>query len=320
MIIEKRNPLPEPLEKWVEAARAAGQSKFYDIDPFAEVFSTREGIYHLLHHSPEGPGGCVWVHVVVGPEKVFVLDSAWGIGNLGGLVDLLSGGKEVVLCNSHPHLDHAYGNISFTRAYCHEYAAPMLKMDNLPTNWDPFLDENGDGKYLDFKREDITPFRDYEIVPCKNHTMLNLGGDHNIELIWSPGHAAGGAVYIDHKNRILFSGDSIGPFTVMVGASPKPRLERVYRNEFMTIKAFLKETEELAERISEFDTVIASHHVPGQDPQIVKDMVTLLRQVDADPECYDELIYNRHKLPVRIKKVGLAGLMYGDFAITGPQA
>ena len=318
MIIEKRNPYPADFAAWLDEARASGKSRFYDVDPFAEVFSFREGVYHLLHESPEGPGGCVWIHVVVGPEKVFVLDSAWGIGNLAGLVDDLSGGKEVVLCNSHPHLDHAYGNIAFSRAYCHEYCAPMLKMDNQPSNWDPFVDENGDGLYLNFSRKDICPFRDYEIVPCQSGTILNLGGDHDIELLWSPGHAAGGAVYIDHKNRILFGGDSYGPFTVMVGASPLPRLQRVYNNQYMTVKAFLGETEKLAKRLDEFDTVFASHWILGQPASLVTDMLELLRAVDADPECYDELTYNRHKLPVRIKRVGLTGLMYGDWAIHGP--
>lgn len=319
MIIEKRNPYESGFAAWLDAARRDGHAKKYDIDPFAEVFSFREGVYHLLHESPEGPGGSVWVHVVVGPEKVFVLDSAWGIGNLSGLVDELSGGKEVVLCNSHPHLDHAYGNVAFDRAYCHEYCAPMLKMDNRPDNWDPFMDENGNGLYLDFTRKDICPYHEYEIVPCANHTMLNLGGDHDIELIWSPGHAAGGAVYLDHKNRILFGGDSFGPFTVMVGASPLPRLLRVFNNQYMTVKAFLHETSLLAQRTDEFDTVIPSHSILGQDPQIIKDMEQLLKEVDADPKCYDELTYNRHKLPVMIKHIGLAGLMYGNFAITGPQ-
>lgn len=320
MIIEKRNPYNPEFQAWLDDMRANGCSKFYDVDPFAEVISTREGVYHLLHESPEGPGGCVWVHVVVGPEKVFVLDSAWGIGDLAGLVDELSGGKEVVLCNSHPHLDHAYGNVAFTRAYCHEYCAPMLEMDNQPSNWDPFVDEKGEGLYLNFSRKDICPYRTYEIVPLTSGTILNLGGDHDIEILWSPGHAAGGAVYIDHKNRILFGGDSYGPFTVMVGASPRPRLERVYNNQYMTIKAFLAETEKLAERIGEFDSVYASHWVLNQPASLVTDMLELLRAVDADPECYDELTYNRHKLPVRIKRVGLTGLMYGDWAIKGPEA
>ena len=320
MIIEKRNPAPEPFGTWLEKARAEGHSRFYEIDPFAEVFSFRPNVYHLLHLSPEGPGGSVWVHVVVGPEKVFVLDSAWGIGNLPGLINELSGGKEVVLCNSHPHLDHAYGNVGFDRAYCHEYCAPMLEMDNQPSNWDPFVDENGDGLYLEFTRADICPWKPYEIVPLANHSILNLGGDHDIELIWSPGHAAGGAVYIDHKNRILFGGDSFGPFTIMVGASPLPRLQRVYKNEHLTLRSFLAETRPLAERTGEFDTVIASHNILGQDPQLVKDMAALLESVVADPDSYDELIYNRHKLPVRIKHMGLAGLMYGDWGIKGPLA
>ncbi|MGM9522569.1 MAG: MBL fold metallo-hydrolase [Oscillospiraceae bacterium] len=318
MIIEKRSPYSHEFQAWLDKARSEGHSKIYDIDPFAEVFNFREGVYHLLHESPEGPGGSVWVHVVVGPEKVFVLDAAWGIGNLSGLVDELSGGKEVVLANSHPHLDHAYGNVSFTRAYCHEYCAPMLLKDNLPTNWDPFVDENGDGLYLNFSRKDIAPYREYEVVPCANHTMLNLGGDHNIELIWSPGHAAGGAVYIDHKNRILFSGDSILVTPTMVGASPKPRLYRVYKNEYMTVSAFRKETELLAQRLDEFDTVVPQHHTVFVDKSIVTDMAELLKEIEENPDSYDELIYNRHKLPVKIKRHGLAGLMYGDFAIYGP--
>ena len=60
-----------------------------------------------------------------------------------------------------------------------------------------------------FDRQDTPEYRPYELIPVKNHHVFHLGGDHDVELIWQPGHDSGHAMFLDHKTRILFAGDDV---------------------------------------------------------------------------------------------------------------
>lgn len=311
MMILRKDPVPEKLQKWLDEARITPGSKIYDADPFAEVFCFRKGIYSLYTESADGRGD-VWVHVIDGPEKAMVIDTSFGVGDLRRLVGELTGGKELVVVNTHPHLDHSYGNCQFDRVYCHEYCAPMLEKQKDPGCWDELLDENGNGIYMRFTKKDLIAYKDYEVVPCENHHVFDLGGGHEVELIWTPGHAAGGCVYLDRKNRILFGGDNFYDGLIMIGVSPKPRIDRVYKNEYICVRAFRDELRSLAGRTDEFDEVFPQHGVLGLDKQIVPDMLELTEEIVADPGSEDSSFKNVHGLLVKGKRHGLAGVSYTD--------
>lgn len=309
MMLIRKDEVPHELAEWLEKSRVEVGSKFYDINPFAEVFSFREGIYSLYTESADGRGD-VWIHIVDGPEKAFVLDTSFGIGNLKGLINELTGGKELIVANTHPHLDHAYGNCGFDKVYCHEFCAPMLEIQKDPKVWDDLMDENGNGIYMQFKREDVIPYKDYEVVPCPNHHIFDLGGGHEIELIWMPGHAPGGAVYLDKKNRILFGGDNFVLGLIMIGVSPLPRITRVYRNEYISVKPFRDEMVDLVKRLDEFDVVYPQHGILEVNKQIVPDMFELASRIVADPNSEDYSFHNVHGNLVKAKRIGLAGIQY----------
>lgn len=144
--------------------------KIYDVNPYVEVYQFRENLYGLFTQNCDGAGD-VWMYLIVGPERALLIDTAFGLGDLKGLVDVLAGGKEILVANTHGHMDHAYGNCRFGKAYCHEYEVPALKKENTHM-FDYLFDENGDN-------------------------------------VWLGGHAPGNAGYLDKKNRIFFPGDDL---------------------------------------------------------------------------------------------------------------
>ena len=78
--------------------------------------------------------------------------------------------------------------------------------------WDYMFDDygdNGDNIWLDFDRTDLPKFKKYEIAGVKDGHTFNLGGDYEIELVFTGGHSAGHAAYLDKKKRIVFTGDNI---------------------------------------------------------------------------------------------------------------
>ncbi|MGN1026353.1 MAG: hypothetical protein ACI4P4_08100, partial [Faecousia sp.] len=119
--------------------------KIYDIDPYVEVYQFRENMYGLFSENADGMGD-VWMYLTVGPEKALLVDTSFGIGNLKGLVEMLAGGKEIIVVNTHATFDHSYGNCQFDRCYCHKYAAYKMQAQQNPHIWDYLFD--GEGKNI----------------------------------------------------------------------------------------------------------------------------------------------------------------------------
>ena len=181
--------------------------KIYDINPYVEVYQFRDNMYGLFSENCDGAGD-YWMYLIIGPEKAMLIDTGYGLGDLKGLVDKITGGMPIVVVNTHDHYDHAYGNCYFDKVYCHEYLVPYLENQH-EHMWDYLFDDYGNNIWLEFDRKDLPVFKKYEIVGVKDGHTFNLGGDYEVELVFTGGHAAGHAAYIDKKDRILYSGDNI---------------------------------------------------------------------------------------------------------------
>jgi hypothetical protein len=45
--------------------------------------------------------GAPWMYLVIGHEKALLVDTSFGLGNLKGLVDEITGAMEVIVVNTH---------------------------------------------------------------------------------------------------------------------------------------------------------------------------------------------------------------------------
>jgi glyoxylase-like metal-dependent hydrolase (beta-lactamase superfamily II) len=64
-----------------------------------------------------------------------------------------------------------------------------------------------------------TLINEYEIVGVPDGYIFDLGGGHEIELVFLPGHTCGHAGFLDKKNRIFFCGDDACFGAVGIGGS-----------------------------------------------------------------------------------------------------
>ena len=179
----------------------------YPVNLYGEVHQFRDNLYGLFTENCDGMGD-VWMYLIVGPEGALLIDSAYGLGDLKGLVDTITSGKPITVVNTHEHYDHACGNCRFDAVYCHEYLVPYLQARNEHL-WDYLFDEYGDNIWLEFDRKDMPVFKKYEIVGVRDGHTFNLGRDYEVELVFTGGHAAGHAAYLDRNGRNLFTGDNI---------------------------------------------------------------------------------------------------------------
>lgn len=324
---ERREQYEPRSVAWMKALRKYNKTKkIYDCNPYAEVYQFRDNVYAILTDNLDG-GYCSWIFLINGPQKSMVIDTSWGLGDLKGLANELSGGKPLVVVNTHHHMDHAYGNCQFDTVYCHEYSVPYLKMQN-PQMWDYVLDGKGSGKWVEFEEEDLIQYRSYEIIGCKNHYLFDLGDGYEVEMIWLPGHAPGGAGFLDKQNRILFCGDAFISMRIGI-ASPKmmsssggphwlksgTMIEKPYA-EYATVSAFRDEAAKLAARIHEFDSIFPGHFILDIESYVVESTVDALNEIVTDPDCFDYEEKRFNGIVTRYKVVqGLGTIAYLDSTV-----
>ena len=254
----------------------------YEINPYAEVYPVRENVYAIFNESLDGAGD-VWIYLIVGEEKAMVIDTGFGLGDLKGLCEKLSGGKELIVVNTHPHIDHAYGNCQFEQVYCHEYAVPQLMAMNRPDAWEHLFDEQGTPIWTEFDRRDLIAYRPYRITGVPDGYEFSLGNGHLVELIFTAGHASGHCMFLDKKNRLLFAGDDVISMRIGIGG---PRPGDVY-GAYATVVQYRNQMRKLASRLDEFDYVFPGHFVFDLGHEVIEDLAKTAEAIVAEPEAYD---------------------------------
>ena len=268
--------------------------RVYDVDPYIEVYQFRDNLYSLFHPNCDGKGD-VWMHLIVGPERALLIDTGYGLGDIRGLADLITGGKELIVVNTHDHFDHAYGNCRFEKVYCHEYLVPYLEMQHAHI-WDYLFDEFGDNIWLDFDRKDLPVFKKYEIVGVPDGYTWDLGDGYEVELIFTGGHAAGHAAYLDKHNRILFPGDNIcsdisGCGSVGDCVRPGPH------SECQQLAFYRERVKLLVDRMDEYDYIFPSHLMLNIENNLMPNILSALDEILADPGACDYKIETWSKFP-----------------------
>lgn len=257
--------------------------KVYDVNPYVEVFQFEKNFYGLFTHNIDGAGD-VWMYLIVGPEKAMLIDTAYGLGDLKGLVNEITGGMPFIVVNTHTGPDHVLGNFRFDTVYCHEYEVWSVRNKCSKNCFDYLFDEDGNCKWINFDKKDLPEYRDYELIGVPDGHIFNLGEDYDVELIWTAGHAAGHAMYLDKKNRILVSGDDLISATNGVGNGPRPGDPY---GKYSTIEAYHNQMRKLALRNDEYDYIYGGHFAVGLESNVIIDIVETAAKILEDPQNYD---------------------------------
>jgi len=257
--------------------------KIYDINPYVEVYKFRDNLYGLFAENCDG-GGDYWMFLTVGPERALLIDTGYGLGDLKGLVEEISGGKPVMVTNTHEHFDHAYGNCRFDKVYCHEYLVPMLESQH-EHMFDYLFDDYGDNIWLDFDREDLPKFKKYEIVGVPDGYIFNLGGGYEVELMYQGGHSPGHAAFIDKENHVVFTGDNIICDTS--GCGSVNGFRKGPAGGDTSLKAYRYNLQRLIDRMDEFDHVYPGHFMVDVENGVLPNELETIDAILANPDSYN---------------------------------
>ncbi len=294
-----RKPHYYAEDAWINLLRASNSTKrHYDVNPYVEVYQFRENLYGLLTSLIDA-GGFVWMWLIEGPEKAMLIDTSFGIGKLKELCQEITGGKPVIVANTHCSCDHSYGNCQFEKAYCHELQVPDMNWKQDPKLWDYLINEDGSFLCVPFQKEDIIPFKQYEVIGVPDGYQFDLGQSYEIELIWTPGHQPGHAAFLDKQGRFLIGGDCINCGAIAIsGGSDFHADEKHARDLFQgshyptedprrTVIAQREGLLRLAARLDDFDSVFCGHGIQDYSSKIVLNLIDTCDKIIADPDCYE---------------------------------
>ncbi len=257
--------------------------RVYDINPYIEVYRFRDNVYGLFNQNCDGAGD-VWQYLILGPERAMLVDTAFGIGNIRGLCDEITGGMPLTVVNTHSGPDHCLGNVQFDTVYCHEYCVHNITRKCRPGAWDYLFDEKGNNIWLQFDKRDVPVYRDYTLIPVKNHHVFDLGGGYEVELVWLPGHDSGHAGFLDRKSRILFAGDVVCSDVISCGSGGK---EGDPWRKYCTVEAYRNELSRLCSRLDEFDYIMPGHFMVNLEKGVLPEILNTLNAIVADPRDFD---------------------------------
>ena len=149
-------------------------------EPYFRSKRIAEGTWQILSSGD-------YSYLLVGEEHALAIDSGYGAGNIREYMEELCGKPVPWIANTHDHFDHTANNSYFDLAFMSEATKPLATI--------PFPSFEG----IDFPRDyPVQTLNDGDVIPLKGR---------EIRAFLLPDHAVGSLVFLDRKQRILFSGD-----------------------------------------------------------------------------------------------------------------
>jgi glyoxylase-like metal-dependent hydrolase (beta-lactamase superfamily II) len=159
--------------------------------------------------------------LIVGTERDVLYDTGMGIASIArALADLRRAKgwpeRELMVVNSHNHLDHNGGNTDFDEAWIIEDEWAVRKLtEGLPPDgrfvvyWNQLKDHPGVEPPADFDPAtfSIPPFPRENIRFLADGDIVDLG-NRRFRVIHTTSHSPDGLALYDEENRILFGGDT----------------------------------------------------------------------------------------------------------------
>jgi len=210
------------------------------------------------------------MYLVLGEEKALLVDTGMGVGDLAGLVRLLTP-LPVIVVNTHGHPDHAGGNGGFEEANLHPADERIMRRmcaDEFRRN--DIKNFHGDGTPA-YQRmlAGMVHFRVITLHPLREGIVLDLGG-RKFEVIEIPGHTPGCVSLLNGVEKILFTGDMIVQTPVWM-----------YLKHSLPLRTYLASLQKLQTR--EFETLFPGHLPAPLDRQNLDDLIACCQEILERP-------------------------------------
>ena len=163
-------------------------------------------------------------YLLLGTEKALLIDTSIGTGNIKKAVEKITD-LPVTVAITHGHADHTGGAVGkFKEIYVHEDDCRFIfKITNSRIYKSTLISNR-------MKKEDVSikNFRGFiwqtKWIPFEDGKVFDLGG-RRVTAVLTPGHSPGCCVFLDDKEKLMFTGDNTLPYLLM-SISPSTSLEK----------------------------------------------------------------------------------------------
>lgn len=149
------------------------------------------------------------MYVINGTEKALLIDTGFGLTDLKQLIIRLCGEKEIIVVNSHGHVDHASGNNQFKKVYIGRYDEPEAHKE-IEEKEKERISRLFFGRYLaeGGNLDTWNPGPSQQVIPLCENDIIDLG-NHRFRVLETPGHSLGSIALLEEEKGWLFTGDSM---------------------------------------------------------------------------------------------------------------
>lgn len=270
------------------------------VDRFVDITQLADGVWSFLARSP-GQGGDARSYLVCGTQKALLIDTGFGIGDLSALCKQFTQ-LPLEVVNTHFHGDHTGGNAQFPFVWIGKPDAERLTQSIEK----PMMNNDSPARDAFYAASDLIEQKPYQMRTVETGHVFDLGGGHQLEVLSTPGHSAGGISLLEKKRRMLFTGDAI-VFTpiYMFGGDTGAGL---------SVEEFRDALAVLLPRKGEFDGIFPGHHNMNLTPGYVDDMLACCEDILRDGDCNQEWMAV-HGREVKLCTHGSALIAYADVRI-----
>ncbi len=145
-----------------------------------------------------------------GRERALIIDTGMGLCDFKSIVSTLTRLPCTVVL-THGHQDHCGGMDQFQQVWLHpadHQAARAASVERRKNSCRQLRGLEGDADVWDYDEQHCRAWKQLpELLSLEDGQVFDLG-DRPVEVVYTPGHSPGSCCLIDHKHRILFSGDA----------------------------------------------------------------------------------------------------------------
>lgn len=216
-------------------------------------------------------------YLVTGSERALLIDTGWGFGDLAGVVaSLTTLPVSVVITHGHP--DHTNGTHQFAEVRMHP-------ADNALT-----LRATQDGRRqmlaMTASRGPLPDWFDAETwintdrptpQPLAEDAAFALGG-RTLQVLPTPGHTPGSVCLLDATARLLFTGDTVVPGTILM-----------FLPDSLSLTTYAHSLASLLSHRTEIDFLLAGHGPAPLPPSLLDELqhgaeAILRGEITGEPE------------------------------------
>lgn len=224
--------------------------------------------------------GLVNAFLAEGNESAALIDTGCGIGDMGATVKAWTD-KPVMVLLTHAHPDHTGGMYTLPKEqvylhpadgylnehmleFTHQSFNDMRKM-YVETRVPVRFPGEGHVEALLQLIPEKEPDNDFFWSPLEQGQVMDLGG-RTLTVIHTPGHSDGSVCFLDEKNRVLFSGDTVNKQIILM---------RQLENDKKLIQVYHDTVERLWKLSEQYDCLAIGHDGVTIPKDIVRDYLDL---------------------------------------------